>query len=82
MTHGLRSCALAAGIPGNVWGREPKDWVRKRESISTDISKPVIEVKEPLSRLTLPTSLLATHIYRDPFITWPGNVSARSNLTR
>lgn len=29
-THGLRCCALAAGIPDNVWWREPEDWVRKK----------------------------------------------------
>lgn len=33
------------GADGNL----PKDWVRKKKSISTEISKPVIEVKEPSS---------------------------------
>lgn len=50
-THGLRSCVFAAGIPDTGVRKEthPRTGLEKKKSISTEISKPVIEVKEPSS---------------------------------
>lgn len=76
----LRFC----GRHPRYWGEEgnqPKDWVRKKRNLYLQkFPKLSLKSRSHLARLTLPSSLLATHIYRDPFITRPGNVAARSNL--
>lgn len=50
-THGVRSCAFATGIPdtGVRKGTNPRTGLEKKKSISTEIPKPVTEVKEPSS---------------------------------